>query len=231
MNQTLAIIIPAFNEEGSICEVIKSIPNKIEGISKIITIVVDDGSKDRTYKIAKTCANYVVKHIINLGVGAATLSGLNLAKKLNIDITLTIDGDGQHSSQDIIKVLRPVIEKKADVVIGTRILNIKHMPHIKVFGNWLLNALTFVIFHKWTNDSQSGMRAFSKAAVKKMKLDSIGYEVSSEIIGEVKRNKLKMTEIPITTIYTDYSRLKGQSWINGVNILTKSIYIRLSKLK
>lgn len=227
----LAIVIPAFNEEQSIKDVLLSLPKKIKGINKIISIVVDDGSEDQTYDIAKDFSTYTVNHMVNLGVGAATTTGIEVAKKLNADLVVTIDADGQHNPKDIEKILQPILNKKSDVVIGTRMLNVKGMPLLKIFGNWTMNVMTLLIFHKWSTDSQSGMKAFNKKALSKMLFHSMGYEICSEIIGEVKRNKLKLKEIPIEVIYSDYSKMKGQSFINAVNIFTRSIAIKISGKK
>jgi glycosyltransferase involved in cell wall biosynthesis len=227
----LAIIIPAYNEEGTLKSVLMSLPNKIEGYSKVISIVIDDGSNDNTFRIAKKHANYAFSHVMNMGVGAATITGIEAAKRLQVDAAMTMDADGQHHPKDIYKILKPIFENKADIVIGTRSFLKKDMPFIKILGNWLMNLLTFIIFQKWVSDSQSGMKAFSKNALLKMKLHSIGYEICSETVGEAKRRKLKVVEIPIKTIYTDYSRAKGQSIINAINIFTKLLAIKISGKK
>jgi glycosyltransferase involved in cell wall biosynthesis len=224
----LAIIIPAYNEESAIKDVLLSLPKKLNGIDKIISVVVDDGSADKTYEIAKSYATYAVKHVVNLGVGAATTTGLEAAKKLKSDIAVTIDADGQHHPKDIEKVIQPILCHKADMVIGTRMQNTKGMPVLKVFGNWFMNFLTFLVFQKWSSDSQSGMKAINSEALKKMRLHSVGYEVCSEMVGEIKRNKLRFEEIPIKVIYTDYSKMRGQNWINGINVLTKMLVIRMT---
>lgn len=227
----LAIVIPAYNEAGSIENVLKNLPKKIHGIDQIISIVVDDGSTDKTFEIAKKHASYPVHHVINLGVGAATTSGLEAAKKLKCNIVVTIDADGQHNPKDIKKIIQPILTNKADFVIGTRMKNSKGMPTLKIIGNWMMNILTLIIFRKWSTDSQSGMKALSKRALQKIELHSIGYEVCSELVGEITRNKLTFTEIPIEVIYTDHSRSKGQDWLNAVNILTRSIAIKLGRQK
>lgn len=105
------------------------------------------------------------------------------------------------------------------------------MPLLKIFGNWTMNVMTLLIFHKWSTDSQSGMKAFNKRALRKMCFHAMGYEICSEIIGETKRNKLKLVEIPIEVIYSDYSKMKGQNFINAVNIMTRSIAIKISGKK
>lgn len=227
----LVLVIPAFNEENSIVSVIKNLPKKITGVSQIIPVIIDDGSIDQTYTLAKKHLKHVLRHIVNLGVGAATTSGFEVAKKLNADIVVTLDADGQHNPSNIKKVIEPILKKQADIVVGTRMLNTKDMPTLKVVGNWIMNLITASVFQVWTTDSQSGMKALSKRALDKIKLHSLGYEVCSEIIGEVKRNKLRLKEVTIDTIYSDYSKSRGQSWFNAVNILTRIISIKISGRK
>jgi len=223
----LAIVIPAYNEAETIGNVLKNLPKKLNGVDQIVPIVVDDGSMDKTYDLAKKNTRYVIRHVVNLGVGAATTTGFEAAKRLNSDIVVTMDADGQHNPNDIKKIIKPILDRKADIVIGTRMLTIAGMPIIKIIGNWFMNFITFLVFRKWTTDSQSGMKALNKKACTLMTFHSLGYEICSEIIGEVKRNNLAMKEIPIETIYTDYSKIKGQNWLNGANVLIKMITIRL----
>lgn len=227
----LAIIIPAYNEEGTILTVLESLPKKLVGIDKIVSIVVNDGSGDKTEEIAKRRADFVVNHVVNLGVGAATTTGFEVAKKIKADAIVTLDADGQHNPNDVEKILKPILENKTDVVIGTRMLNPDGMPLLKILGNWLMNFLTFLVFRKWSTDSQSGLKAFNKKAIRKMQFHSIGYEICSEIIGEITRNKLRLAEVPIEVKYSDYSKMKGQNWLNGINIFTKIIAIKISQKK
>jgi glycosyltransferase involved in cell wall biosynthesis len=219
----LAIIIPAYNEEKTITQVIKRIPKKIKGVSVINIIVIDDGSKDETVKVAKNTGATVLSHLINQGVGAATITGLEAAKKINTDIAITLDADGQHDPKEIAKIVDLIRKKQYDVVIGTRIMSRKKMPLLKIVGNYIMNWLTYVLYEIWVKDSQSGFKGFSKKAILKMKLSSSGYEICSEIIGEIKRLNLKYYEMPVKTIYTAYSKKRGQFSLNGVNIVIKLI--------
>jgi glycosyltransferase involved in cell wall biosynthesis len=225
----LAIIMPAYNEAKVLASVIRSLPKKLEGIDDIVSIVVDDGSSDKTYSIAKKSADYAVRNLVNMGVGTATKLGIETAKKIKADIIVTMDSDGQHASSDIEKLIQPVLRNNADIAIGSRMDHRKEMPGIKLIGNWMMNLLTFLVFHKWVSDSQSGMKAMSKKALNKMQIESIGYEICSEIIGEAKYHKLRIVEVPIRTIYTDYSKVKGQNIFNAVNIFTRMLSLRAGK--
>lgn len=219
----LAIIIPALNEASVIKKVIQGIPPKITGIKEIVIFVIDDGSNDMTGEIAQKAGAEVLTHIINQGTGAATITGLTAAKDIDTDVALTLDGDGQHDPKEISQMIQLILKQKYDVVLGTRVMDRKKMPLLKIVGNNIMNWLTYVLYEIWVKDSQSGFKAFSKNALKKMKLTSSGYEICSEIVGEIKRNNLKYFEMPIKTIYTDYSQKRGQFSLNGVNIIIRLI--------
>ena len=218
MGEKVYIVIPAYNEAKSIGKVLRKL--KRSGYHKII--VVDDGSKDRTSAISNKQRVIVLKHIINRGLGGALGTGIKAAVEENADVIVTFDSDGQHSVSDIKKVTTPILNGEADVVIGSRIINKKeHMPVYKKVGNFGLNMITFILYGVYCSDTQSGLRAFSKEAAQKLEIKSNGYEVSSEIIKEVGKNKFKLKEIPIKTIYTDYSIKRGTNLISGIRILIK----------
>ena len=124
------IVIPAFNEGKVIAKVIRKIQK--EGFSNII--VIDDGSLDDTYKIAKNNNVTVLKHLINRGKGSATQTGLEVAKRLNAEIVVTMDADGQHSEKDIIKLVKPIADGKVDVVLGSRFLLQNKIPPLKTLS-------------------------------------------------------------------------------------------------
>ena len=189
-------------------------------------IVVDDGSEDDTFNkvrkiITEKKTGLLFRHLLNRGLGAALKTGIEAALMENPDIIITFDADGQHDPQDILKVSEPIINDEADVVIGVR--NFKDMPLTKKFGNHIMNLITLIFYGINVNDSQSGLRAFNSKAAETIIINARDYGVSSEIIGEVKRNKLRITEVPIKTIYTNYSMNKGTNLNEGLKILLKLI--------
>jgi len=225
----LAIVIPAYNEEEKLAQVIKTLPKKFPKISETEIIVINDGSKDNTEKIAKKYRTTVISHFINRGLGSALGTGFEYVKENNFDVLVTFDADGQHNPKDIAKVLKPITDKRADVVIGSRLKNRKGMPWYRQVGILGLNIFTLIFFWVWTSDSQSGLRAFSKVAIQKIELKSNKMEVSSEFFNEVQRHNLKMKEVPIASIYTQYSLKKGvgKGQIrHGISIISKLIYRR-----
>jgi glycosyltransferase involved in cell wall biosynthesis len=210
--------MPAYNEARVIGNVISRIPSEIDGMT-VLPIVVDDGSKDGTADAARQSGAFVVRHLTNLGVGVATVTGLRAAQKLNATVIVTMDSDGQHNPEEISSLVRCLLEGSFDVVIGSRILSPEGMPFSRVGANLLLNAITFVVYGKVVSDSQSGFKAISSDALLCIKLNSPGYEICSEFIGEVHRNHLSYKSLPVRAVYTPYSQRKGQHFLNGVNLI------------
>ena len=134
---------------------------------------------------------------------------------------MTFDADGQHDPHDIINVSKPIINDEADLVVGKR--NFKEMPSSKKYGNQIMNILTLIFYGIKVNDSQSGLRAFNRKAAETIMINARDYGVSSEIVGEVRRHNLRLKEIPIKTIYTEYSITKGTNLNEGIKILVKLI--------
>jgi len=220
----LFIVIPAYNEEKSVGNVIDEL--KKSGYHNII--VVDDGSKDKTSMVAESKKDVILlKHVINRGLGGALGTGLEAAYLHGADVAVTFDADGQHCVSDIPKMIQPIIRGKADVVIGSRMINHKGMPLVRVLGNWGLNFITWILFGVWTTDSQSGMRAFNKKALYRIETKTSRMEVSSEFFKEIHRHELKFSEVPIKVIYTEYSLAKGQSSLNAIKIVVKLIFRKL----
>lgn len=217
----LVIVIPAFNEAGIISHVLKKIPKKIEGITSIVTIVVNDGSSDDTTYKAGIKNIIILSHLLNRGAGAATKTGLTYARSINADIALTFDADGQHSHEDITRIILPIIKGEADLVIGSRFLKKQKIPLDRLILNKCANILTFLLFGVNSSDSQSGLRAFSKKAIDLIDFKSDRMEFSSEILLEAKRNNIKISEIPTRAIYTDYSKAKGQKNTNALPIFIR----------
>jgi len=219
------IVIPAYNEEKSVGRVIKSVQK--QGFNDII--VIDDGSNDNTSRVAKKAGAIVYRHPVNRGLGGALGTGISAALMHGADIIVTFDADGQHDAREIRKVVQPIISRKADAVVGSRLINPKGMPIIRKIGNWGFNIITYALFGVWTTDSQSGFRAFSRKAAMKLEIKSNRMEVSSEIIKEIGKKKIRFAEVPIKAIYTDYSLKRGQSNINGVRILGKLVLRRMMR--
>lgn len=221
----LAIIIPVYNEGTVIEKVIRSLPTKIQGISKIFIIIVDDGSTDDSSERAKRCKNVIVlNQKINLGVGATTFTGLRAALKIGATMAVTIDGDGQHESSDIFNIIKPIVQRKANIVIGNRFMLAQNIPLQRKILNKLASLLIYILYGVKINDSQTGFRAYDTQALKLLKITSNGYEACSELIGEAKKHKLSFVEMPIKVYYTEYSMNKGQHFSRSLDMAVNLVF-------
>lgn len=226
--QRVLVVIPAFNEKGTLGHVIDSLPKFIGKNIKVDVLVVDDGSSDATAKVAYSKRVYVIRHLINRGLGAALGTGFTYGRTHGYDYVVTFDADGQHQAQDIANILAPLIDGKADVTIGSRLLTSQPMPFLRKIINQISNIITFLLFNIWTTDSQSGLRGFTKSALTKVRIRSERMEVSSEVFKEIRRLNLRFVEVPIAAYYSEYSLHKGQPLTNAPYVFWKLILNRLT---
>lgn len=211
------VLIPAYNEEETIGPVIESLQKvRLNNI-----VVVDDGSTDRTAEIARQSGGRVIAHRVNCGKGSALATGFHfLRRSPQITAAITFDGDGQHRSEDALKVVSPILEDQLDVVLGSRLLeNSRRMPFSRRAVNQLFNLLIRLLYGVRVTDSQSGLRAFSPQALQLIDIHSTGYEVESDIFSEIGHHNLAYGEVPIKSIYTGYSMSKGQNLSQALNTL------------
>lgn len=215
IHANVAIIIPAFNEGSAVKDVIDAIPDRFTYI-----VCVDDGSSDDTaLQVGHTRAK-LVRHPINLGQGAALQTGIEFAL-LNPDIEyfVTYDADGQHRIEDVEKMLEHIKKNKLDIVLGSRFLG--NAENISAQKRRILKlAVKFSNMSTGVKltDTHNGLRVFNRYTAEHLQLKMPDFSHASEIIERIAERQMKYEEVPVTIIYTDYSRAKGQSMINAVNI-------------
>ena len=184
-------VMPAFNEEHTISDIIKRTEKYVDEV-----VVIDDCSSDRTSEVAKKAGATVIKHKENRGLGGALRTGFDYALKRRADIVITIDADGQHNPDEIPKFIGK-INRGYGFVLGTR--DLSKYPFTKKFGNFFLNAATNFISGTSLKYTESGFRAFTYAALKKLYLKADRYEIAVEIVFEIGRNNIKATSIDISS--------------------------------
>ena len=189
--------IPAFNEEKNIASIIMKLKKVTDHI-----IVCNDGSTDMTEEISKKLDVVVINHSRNMGYGSAIRSIFLKAKELQADILVTFDADGQHRVEDIQSVTQPIIDNKADIVIGSRFLeNKSDIPEYRKFGIKVITKITNSSLKEKLTDSQSGFRAYSKNVLKDVTPSESGMGVSTEILIKASNAGHKIAEVPITIMY------------------------------
>lgn len=204
----LSILIPVYNEEKTIERLLKKVNDiSILDVEKEI-IVIDDGSTDRTSnlieKLHKEGKIILIKHDRNQGKGAAIRSGLNHATG---DYTIIQDADLEYDPADIASLLTPIIEKKTEVVYGTRLRRLPNFKRdertirffIHYIGNKMLSIITSVFYGQWITDMETGYKLIPTKVMKTLKLNSTGFEMEPEITAKLLKKKYRIYEVSIST--------------------------------
>ena len=223
-------VVPAYNEEKMIGMVVEGLKSAVQNI-----VVVDDCSIDRTREIAEQAGAIGLRHRLNRGQGAALQTGMSYALLHGADIIIHFDADGQHSVQDIPSLIGPLKAKVCDVVLGSRFLRFDthaSMPAMrKIF---LKAAILFTSFFSGIRltDTHNGLRAFSRTAAERIRITEKAMAHASEILHEIARLRLRVTEVPVTIRYTAYSlehtKARGDSSLKRiVNIIRRLIWSKL----
>lgn len=203
----LSIIVPVFNEENTILEVIKRLLNtEFPKVDREI-IIVDDGSTDSTREHLKKIKSQEIKiiyHKKNSGKGAAVITGINNS---NGDYIIIQDADLEYHPKYIKNLLEPILKKNAEVVYGTRL---NRMPHLRkeekkhlfilhYFGNRFLSLITSILYGQWITDMETCYKLFPKKAVENISLNAKGFEFEPEITSKLLKQGYKIKEVSITT--------------------------------
>jgi len=196
----LIIQIPCLNEELSLPITLEDLPKQIEGIDSIETLIIDDGSTDKTVEVAKKLGvHHVLQFTNNKGLAKAFISGINQSLKLGADIIVNTDADNQYFGGDIVKLIQPILKKDADIVVGDRqVETIRHFSPIKIFlqkfGSWVVRQLSGTE----VPDATSGFRAYSRDAALQLNVVSDFTYTIETIISAGKKN-LAIAHIPVKT--------------------------------
>lgn len=208
------LVIPAHNEEKHI----KSV------LTKAITsghpiILVDDGSTDKTFKVAKSLIKSVVRHEVNLGKGAALKTGSMEAFKRGAEVVIFLDSDNQHKIEDLPKFVT-ALNNGYDVVFGSRNLGYG-VPLVRYLGNKIVSLAVRFVHGIYVSDILCGYKAMTKKAFDKLKWSSSGYNVETEIVIKTSKRGLKHCEVSTETVYLD--SVKGLTVFDGISILASVI--------
>lgn len=217
-NLLISVIIPVFNEEPTIGDVIERVKKTIDRLqTPYEIIVIDDCSTDNSLEISKGKKVKVYHLKKRMGKGYALRLGFSKAKG---EIIITLDSDGSHNPEEIPKLVDPILKNKADLVIGSRFLRKKNIFYneLNKIGVQLFNFLVKMLTGKITTDSQSGYRAVKSAVIKEMNLKSKGYEIESEMLIKALKKGFRTKEVSIKFEQRTYGKSKLDPFRDGFKI-------------
>jgi glycosyltransferase involved in cell wall biosynthesis len=213
--------IPAFNEERTIAKLVLEAQKFVD-----VVLVCDDGSTDMTAEIAERMGADVIRHEKNLGYGRALKTLFTMARELNVDALVTLDADGQHDPRQIPQLVEPVLEKKADIILGSRFLDSEEtdVPRYRSLGIKLITKLTGAASNQNIHDAQCGFRVYGRKALLGLNLIENGMGLSVEILMKAKKQGLTVAEVPTSCQYKELERTSTQNPIqHGAGVLMSII--------
>ncbi|MDP2928015.1 MAG: glycosyltransferase family 2 protein [Candidatus Omnitrophota bacterium] len=193
----ICVIIPTYNES-------RAIANLINQITKLglEVIIIDDGSADDTVKIATACGAKVLVNLKNMGKGASLIKGYNFALQRDFDAVISMDGDGQHSPDDLLAFIHKAQTSQSALIVGNRMGMTKGMPVLRVITNFLMSKFISLIVKQNIPDTQCGFRLVKKELLAKIDLSTSKYETESEVLIKAAHLGFKIESIPVKTIYS-----------------------------
>ncbi len=225
----ISVVMPAFNEEHAVGDLIDRTERVLQGIrANYEIIVIDDGSKDQTLEICREKHVVTIHNRYNTGKGYALREGFKIARGT---VIITIDSDGEHIPEEIPLLLKPILDGKADFVLGTRFAQNPEHPittTVNILGNKLFNFLIYRLTNRYFTDTQCGFRAFKRACLSKLELKSFGYDIETEIIIQIARQNIPFCEVPINSPVTYFRKSNINRIIDGFKILFTIFKTRLN---
>jgi glycosyltransferase involved in cell wall biosynthesis len=216
-DKKIIVVIPVYNEGLVLRQVITSLLKQ----PNITIIVVDDGSTEPVSHSIRDMPVVLLRHRTNLGQGAALQTGFTYAQRLHPDIVITFDGDGQHDICDLPVIIAPIINHKADIVLGSRFLPESGTitPFLRKIILQQARIINFLFSGILFSDAHNGFRALNRKALEKIAITENRMAHASEILFEIKKHGLRYKEVPVHIRYTAYSIRKGQSAWDSIKIL------------
>jgi glycosyltransferase involved in cell wall biosynthesis len=215
-NEDVWVVIPVYNEAAVIAAVVNEVRETFPNV-----VCVDDGSRDRSVAEINTTGAHLVKHPLNIGQGAALQTGLQYAlARPGANYFVTFDADGQHRVGDALNMVTIARSGQADVVLGSRFLEHRNdVPFVKRVILRTVTTMSPTSRKLGLTDAHNGLRVFNRRAASHLRITNNGMAHASELVARLARSSLRVYETPVKIVYSDYSRAKGQSIFNGINIL------------
>lgn len=218
LNEDVWLVVPLFNEDAVIADVVRDARATFPHV-----VCVDDGSRDNSAAAAESAGAVVVRHPVNLGQGAALQTGFEYAASIpSMRYVVTFDADGQHQPSDAVAMLEIARRDGVSAVFGSRFLDERTQPSLaKKLVLKAAVSYTNLTTHTKLTDAHNGLRVLSRDVVSKLDLTQNRMAHASELVAQIGALQVPYAEAPVHILYTDYSRSKGQSLWNSINILAE----------
>jgi polyprenyl-phospho-N-acetylgalactosaminyl synthase len=208
------VVVPAYNEGSAVFDVVRELQSHYPNV-----VVIDDGSHDATATEARRAGATVLRHVLNRGQGAALQTGIDFCVRQGADVVVTFDADGQHRVEDVGRLVAALDKDNADIAIGSRFLELQ--SNVPALRRLMLRVATR--FMRMTSgvaltDAHNGLRAMRGTAASRIHLTIDGMAHASEIVDQIYRLHLRVTEVPVVIHYSEYSLRKGQSSLAAFRI-------------
>lgn len=227
MRSDVAFIIPVYNEETVVRGVVENVLRDYAHV-----VCVNDCSRDRSADEIAATGAYLVNHPINMGQGAALQTGIEFARRIpGVDYFVTYDADGQHRLEDVATMLDTIAETGDDIILGSRFLGAEAVGMTRTKRVVLRMATSFsnALSGLKLTDTHNGLRVFNRKVAEEMQITMPDMAHASEILEIIAKHKYRYREVPVTIVYTEYSRGKGQSIVNAINIAFDALLRKVSR--
>jgi glycosyltransferase involved in cell wall biosynthesis len=218
------ILIPVYNEEKQL----DALLSEMQGLDFDI-LVIDDGSKDGTADVAKAHNVKLIRNEVNLGKGTALRKGFEYALERGYDLIFTMDGDGQHRPEDLLKIYEHYLKSGADIIIGNRMWNPVGMPLIRKITNKVMSKIISFLTKTYIPDSQCGLKLIRREVLRNVDISSRKFEIESEILIRAIRKGYKVESMPILSVYHAHNSSKIRpirDTIRFLRFIAKIIFLR-----
>ncbi|HEV8661037.1 MAG TPA: glycosyltransferase family 2 protein [Thermoanaerobaculia bacterium] len=208
------IVVPAYNEASAVHDVVRDLRSEYAHV-----VVVDDGSDDATAAEARRAGAIVIQHIVNRGQGAALQTGIDYSVQRGAEIVVTFDADGQHRVEDVDRLIDALKNRDADIAVGSRFLDLRsNVPALRKLTLRIAARFMLIATGVALTDAHNGLRALRRQAAAQIHLTIDGMAHASEIVDQIRRLRLRVTEVPVVIHYSEYSMRKGQSSLAAFRI-------------
>lgn len=217
------VVVPAYNEGSAVFDVVRELRSQYPNV-----VVVDDGSDDATTTEARRAGATVLRHVLNRGQGAALQTGIEFCLRRGAGVIVTFDADGQHRVEDVARLVAALDKENADIAIGSRFLELQsNMPALRRLMLRIATRFMRMTSGVALSDAHNGLRAIRGSAAARIHLTIDGMAHASEIVDQLHRLHLRVTEVPVVVHYSEYSLRKGQSSLAAFRIAFDYLMKRL----